>query len=198
MKKILFLIACLPVLCFGQLSNKQQKLVDKYALDSANRIFPQIDGQIIYTGIVQVDSAKKDELFNRAKAWFVTQYKSANDVIQMEDKEAGILMGKGLFVELYNFGFLVGPVSVNVYHTVKVYVKDGKYKYEITDLNGKYYERPSKYSSGGLQSMPIGNVLGPGNKKNYKKFLEDTNAHVNSIIASLQYEMNKPLAVSNF
>lgn len=178
---------------FGQKKDKYQKEVDKYTLDSAHRIFPQTGGIVIYTDVVQIDSAKKEELFNRAKAWFVSEYKSANDVLQMQDKDAGIIIGKGMFKAGLNMGIMVGYQIVDVYHTVKIYIKDGKYKYEITDLNGKYYSSPSKYSSGGFNDMPIGNVTIPMNKKNYRKFLESIDESIKSIISSLKLAMSKSL-----
>lgn len=51
------------------------------------KIFPEINGIIKYEGVVNVDSAiTKEQLFVNAKNWFVDTYKSANDVIQMQDK----------------------------------------------------------------------------------------------------------------
>lgn len=185
------MIVCLPVVGMGQ-TDKQKQLLDKYTLDSADRIFPQIDGAVIYSGIVDLN-ANKDELFNRAKAWFVSRYNSANDVLQMQDKNDGIIMGKGVFEEYYNMGLMIGNQKVNVFHTVKIYVKDGKYKYEITDLSGKYYYPPSKYMSGGWQVFPIGNIITPGNKKNYRKFLENCDIHVKAIIINLTLSMEKPV-----
>ena len=147
MKKLLIILLIFPLLSLAQKNDKYQKLIDKYTLDSTEWIFPQKNGVVIYTDVVDVDSSiKKDELYNRAKAWFVTEYKSANAVLQMQDKDAGIIMGKGIFEAGYNMGLMVGFQIVSVYHTVKIFIKDGKYKYEITDLNGKYYSSPTRYT----------------------------------------------------
>ena len=198
MSKVLFIFLLLPFISNAQSNDKYQKLIDKYTLDSAEWIFPQKNGIVIYTDVIEVDSSiKKDELYNRAKSWFVTEYKSANAVLQMQDKDAGIIMGKGMFEAGYNMGLMVGLQIVNVYHTVKIFIKDGKYKYEITDLNGKYYSSATRYSSGGLNEFPIGNVIMPGNKKNYKKFLEDVDQNIKAIITSLKSAMAKPLTDSS-
>ena len=62
-------------------------------------IVPEQDGIVRYSGVVQLDSSiKADDIFNRAKIWFVDNYKSANDVLQMEDKASGILPGKELLI----------------------------------------------------------------------------------------------------
>jgi hypothetical protein len=49
-----------------------------------------------YSGVIDVDG-DKNELYMRARAWFVTMYKDADEVIQLEDKEAGKIIGKGRF-----------------------------------------------------------------------------------------------------
>src|SRR5665647_1743863 len=52
--------------------------------------------KIEYTDLVKVDSTlTSDELYTRARSWFATAFKSANNVIQMEDKSSGIIIGKG-------------------------------------------------------------------------------------------------------
>lgn len=62
-------------------------------------IFP-IDnrtGEITYSEIIKVDSVKSQELYIRAKVWFVHSFVSAKNVIQLDDKESGKIIGKGLF-----------------------------------------------------------------------------------------------------
>lgn len=53
------------------------------------------NGNLNYNEVVQVDTIKKDELYLRSKQFFVDVFKSANDVIQMDDKDAGVVVGKG-------------------------------------------------------------------------------------------------------
>src|SRR5688572_14501025 len=50
---------------------------------------------ISYSEVVMVsDSASKNELFSKAKSCFAYLFKSSNSVIQNEDKEAGVIIGK--------------------------------------------------------------------------------------------------------
>lgn len=89
---------------------------------------------LIYTEVVNVDNVSKDELFNRAKNWFATAYSSSSDVLQLADSENGQLIGKALFK--------FSPISLNasdrvkgnIKYTIKVSVKEGRYKYEISDF----------------------------------------------------------------
>ena len=77
--------------------------------------------------IVTVDSAIiKSTLFSNGLAWFAYQFKSANDVIQMKDLDAGKIIGKGFVKHFDNNGKLV-PRNI----LITLSVKNGKYKYEI-------------------------------------------------------------------
>jgi hypothetical protein len=100
-------------------SHGQDKLLD---------ILPLKDGVVTYTNVIQVDGANKEELYSRAKKWFVTTFKSANDVIQLDDKENGEIVGKGNFNITY---YARNPI---INHTITISVKDGRFKYTITDL----------------------------------------------------------------
>ncbi len=180
MKKVIIIAVLLPLFALAQKKVSETN-------------FPEVSGEINYTEVVNVDtSIKKDELFNRTKAWFVDNYKSANDVIQMQDKDAGIIMGKGIFTYGYNPVSLSDRVTVNISHTVKIYVKDGKYKYEITDLSGRYY------STGGYSNLVIKNDGIGYNKRNYEKLCESINASVLQTIASLKKAMQKPITSKDF
>lgn len=181
MRKLFLIFVWLPAIAFAQ------KGKDKFF-----SILPEVDGVVMYTGVVQVDSTiTKTELFNRAKAWFVTEYKSANDVIQMEDKEAGVIMGKGFAEADYKANFMAVNYA-NIYHTVKVYVKDGRYKYEITDLTGKFKAET------GFNDIDIDNVIPVYNKPRKEKIITSANAKMLSIIESLKKGMSKPITTKDF
>lgn len=58
----------------------------------------------------------------------------------MDDKEAGKLIAKGLVQRKIPSISLTSIGSNNFWRTIKIYVKDGRYRYEITDftLDGPY------------------------------------------------------------
>lgn len=144
-------------------------------------------GEIVYTEVVTVENVSSDVLFLRAKEWFVHTFVSAEDVLQLEDKAAGILIGKSNFrVETSFMGGGTGAGRVKF--TIEINVKDGKYKYKIQDLihdgNGEVsshgdlrLEKPS----GGIYTMGMKNWLG---------IKQQTNTKVLSIISSLKKAMN--------
>jgi hypothetical protein len=51
---------------------------------------------------VKGNQGTKDEIYTKVLSYFAVAYKSANDVIQQKDKEAGVVIGKGIFdVHIY-------------------------------------------------------------------------------------------------
>lgn len=144
-------------------SNGQDKLMD---------ILPLKEGVVTYTNVLQVDGVNKEELYTRAKKWFVTMYKSANDAIQLDDKENGEIVGKGNFKITY---YARDPI---INHTVTISVKDGRFKYQITDL---------AYSDKQGDKFPI--EAFPKGWAGKKKLYETIDREVNSIIASIEKSM---------
>lgn len=106
--------------------------------------------QVTYTDVIDVDGKSKDELYCAAKIWFTTTYNSANNVIQMDNKENGVLIGKALFK--YNYPKLNGSgrVAGTIDYIIKFYFKDNRYKYEITEFIHKPYDSNEYKTSFGL------------------------------------------------
>ena len=92
-----------------------------------------VNGQtpISYTEVVQTTDTNqtKDALYLKAKEWFVETFKSANNVIQLDDKESGMIQGKGSIKYTYTTLF-----DGYINFTIKLWLKKGKYKYEISNF----------------------------------------------------------------
>lgn len=85
---------------------------------------------VTYEGVVEVPGATKDQLYDRALDWMAKTYQSANDVVQIKDKDQGKLLAKGGILFIYRnvpTGFVV--------HTQTIYVRDGRYKYVMTGFH---------------------------------------------------------------
>ena len=158
-----------------------------YSQDKLLNILPLVDGRVTYTGVVQVDSIPKDELYKRAKRWFVDTYNSGKDVIQLDDKENSEIIGKGFFEELWMVTFY-GGTKVNVWQTIKIQMKDGRYRYEITDFRMKYFVSGSQYSSSSNVDVAF-EEWNKGRDTNNQKFYPKVDAHVNALIESLKKTM---------
>lgn len=160
MKKLLLSLLLFPVLL-----NAQDTIPD----------LPTRDGKVFYSGVVTVDSTTANVLYERAYGWFVDTYNSAQDVIQMSDKDTGIIVGKGGFDQLFS---AFAAAFVHIEMTVKIQVKDGRYKYEITDFRSDNtpYE---------VWLEQTGKMLA----KKAAKMSEELNSHVLGLINSLTKKM---------
>jgi hypothetical protein len=142
---------------------------------------------ISYTEVVTVnDSSSKDELFSRAKSCFAHLFKSSKNVIQNEDKDSGIIIGKGnikaharALGSDYNGGF--------VNFTITIACKDGRYKYVITDFihEGTGSEMPS----GGNLENESARIW---SNKQWKIMKSQTDTEIKNLISLIKSEMSKP------
>jgi hypothetical protein len=150
--------------------------INSFSQDKLLDILPLENGSVIYTEVVKVDSLNKKELYNRAKKWVVLKYKSANDVIQLDDKEDGIIIGKG------NFGIKYYSRRPTINHTLQIETRDGRYKYTISSF---IYSDVQK-DTFTVEEFP---KSWAGKKKLYRTLDEK----VNSIIADLKKSMETEL-----
>jgi hypothetical protein len=101
--------------------------------------FAQKDTVISYSGVVEVPGATKEQLYTRARQWFNSTFISSKDVLQISDKETGELAGKGIMhaTAVYKYmGTQRAPVEANF--VCDVWVKDEKYKYELTNFDAAF------------------------------------------------------------
>lgn len=167
----------------------QNSDLPKFPIDS-------ITNKITYSEVVYVDStSNKQDLFLRAREWFAKTFNSANDVIQMQDKEDGILIGKGsIEVFLKSLGMTSGGNYFNF--TISMYFKYGRYKYEITDFT---------YSNGSSFKNTSAEYLYNAKEDDYPRLTKKANIEVfnqletqmDLIIFDLKVAMKKPSANQN-
>jgi hypothetical protein len=139
---------------------------------------------ITYEGVVEVPGVSKADLYTRAYAWIAKAYRSANDVIQMNDKEAGQLVAKGsMRVTARALGMDMDAGVVR--HTLSIYVKDGKYKYVLTNLTHED-SRPKAPSVGPLEreDLPFGM-----SKKVWANMKGEANRDARRLVGELQAAM---------
>lgn len=97
---------------------------------------PIVDGMVVFSEVVPVEGVTADQLYTRAKMAVAEMFKSAKDVIQLDDKENGVIIVKGS----NNY-----DPDVYSHFTLKVYIKDNKYKVDMTNCTCEVL--PSRYSS---------------------------------------------------
>ncbi|MEM6299445.1 MAG: DUF4468 domain-containing protein [Bacteroidota bacterium] len=85
--------------------------------------------------VVEVSDASKNSLHSNAVSWIATAFTSANDVIQLNDKESGKIIVKG--VSRYDApAFKVGTNFSGYFSfMLTIEVKENKYRYKFQNLN---------------------------------------------------------------
>jgi len=133
--------------------------VNTYSQDySFTELLPRDkDDKIYFSEVVTTDGLSKDVLYQNSRVFFADVFKSSNNVIQLDDKENGILIGKG-FSNIYAkasvrdgiYIILDFTATVQMWFSIKIQFKDGRYKYEIYDVyfigNSEYADNNKSYS----------------------------------------------------
>jgi len=131
MKKIIAFIALLFPATILVAQDKQSFNTDNMPIDKISKL-------ITYTDVVQVKNTSAATLYKRAWDWFNTFYKNPTDVIRESDSTKGTIIGKSRF-KIYNAPDKKGLKTDAglIMYTIKVNVREGRFKYEITELNQK-------------------------------------------------------------
>ena len=67
-----------------------------------------------------------------SKIYFAEAFKSAQDVIQLDDRDNNVMIGKGNLPTYFIAGMWVGDYRMNF--SVKISCKDNRYRYSIYDI----------------------------------------------------------------
>lgn len=151
--------------------------------------------EIIFKKIVQIDTISKDEIYSKGKQFFVEYFKSANNVIQLDDKESCKLIGKAMTeINIYPVGPLNQSVPIKMFYTIKIDGKPGKYKYEIIDI---YYKGYVSKELPNPPDVPIktwkitDDEMGKGESKKVRELYRlETLKVVNSIALNIEKTIN--------
>lgn len=99
---------------------------------------------------VELPNVSKDELYDRALLWLTKSFRSANDAIQMKDKEAGRIICQAS-IPYAAPAFAPGTnYSGHFSFTLTYECKEGKYRYRIE--NAKHESSLVGYSIGFLNA----------------------------------------------
>ena len=128
----------------------------------------QAQEPLSFEKVIQADSVKKDVIYNGLKEWVGMSFKSAKNVIEMDDKEAGIILLRP--VSDYKMkGLTYLGFEGYLKYTIKLSLKDGRFKVVVTNFEHSVLpgncrdcnlglitvdeEYPYKYSFGAKGSM---------------------------------------------
>jgi len=159
---------------------------------------PYVDGKVKYSEVIQVEGSKAGLLYGKAKLWFASAFRSAQDVIQLDDRENGNILGKGLIMKEEKSGLT--QIRKTWYFTVKVQVKDGRYRAEIYDVTYTF-EMPGNNIGAGVSKINLDEYF--QNPMIYTKngrlkdvaatFANETNDYMKGLLAELKKTMTQQL-----
>jgi len=148
-----------------------------------------------YTGVVQVDSASENVLKSRTKLFVAESFKSGKEVMQLDDP--GVLVIKGNIAPIVKVP-LLGKIEYGYVHfTAKIQVKDGKYKYTLSEFNHEAHE-PNMGSGGKLANKrpACGTFL--MTEGQWRQIKAYTNERILAFIGQLEKAMRKGAKKDDF
>lgn len=134
--------------------------------------------KLIFSEVTEVCGTPQEELYSRAKNWFDLEFKYVQDVTMTEREDEGELV----IQHRMPLKVRVGAVG-EAHYMLTLCVKDGKYRYRITDFS---FQHPNR------QPMAYENHL----LRPQLKIFAKTDEKMQLLIASLHQKMIRQVSVS--
>lgn len=129
MKKLILLFVLMPFYFYAQSNSETES--KELPVDAETKL-------VTYTDIVNIDSITAKRLYRRGKIYFSNKYKSAKDVIQLDDTTQ--IIGKAFTDIVYETGMFLSPTVIYKFnYTISLQLKDGRYKYTVSDFSVENY-----------------------------------------------------------
>lgn len=93
--------------------------------------------ELEYSEVVKVTGVSKDILYSNGLIWFAETFKDSRAVIEAKDREAGMIIGNGIFEYYAGKGLKYRDFNGHIQFTVKVMFKEGRTKIELTSFTHK-------------------------------------------------------------
>lgn len=84
------------------------------------------NNSLTYTQVIECGEQTKEKLYVTLNHWFVESFNDANSVIQLNDKEEGVIIGKGYLSDIAGHLGGMNAYNVSVHPIIKVDIKDKK------------------------------------------------------------------------
>lgn len=126
------------------------KYDDIVALDKNNAM--------TWSEVIPAEGITKEKLYVILNYWYTMTFNSAKAVIQLNDKDAGTIIGKGFVANIVGHTGGMNKYEVNMEPVIKSDIKDGKVRITFTNQSYPVY----KTSNGGALGAML---FGPGAQK---------------------------------
>lgn len=97
-------------------------------------------GEVVFSKVIQANGKDKNAIYTSARTLIAEMFKSAKDVIQMDDSDKGIIIAKGWS------SAPGGEVNdCKIWYTLKIQCRDDRYKVDVYQIK---CDKPSGYTAG--------------------------------------------------
>lgn len=145
----------------GKVKDQEAALAIKelYGLDNNNGI----------TRVTVIDSIPKtkEQIYIAVNDWFVRSFNDGKSVIQLNDKDAGCIIGKGFISNMGNTQAFFTNSNISAYVIIRIDIKDGRMRVTTTIQE---YEM-AKGTGTGLQVLGAMAGAAPNRNVTYVKFI---------------------------
>lgn len=90
------------------------------------------EGKVHFTKIIASNDLSQEQIYNKTKLFFINNFNSSKDVIQLDDKENSIIIGKGNTTINIQSGKYTVPITMTF--TIKIESKNNKCKVDVYNL----------------------------------------------------------------
>lgn len=128
--------------------------------DSVKTLFPlDVNNQITLTNVIDVPNKSKNDIYIAAHAWFNASFNDGKSVVQMADKDAGVILAKGLLSGVGHRDGFSKSVTVSAYVIIRLDIKDEKVRLITTVQEYEMYQTTGVGMAlmGGLTGSSVSN-----------------------------------------
>ncbi len=129
--KSLLLTLCLMVFVTTASTAQSAKARDMFAAIQGQYELDD-NGNVTYVSVIEVPELSFEKIWNRSLNYFTYNYSDGKSVIQVQDKDQGTLTAKGMYNEVHVGMNMVGTVTIDCWHIVRIDVKEGRARVIVT------------------------------------------------------------------
>ena len=153
---------------------------------------------IVFEKIIQVKDVSKDSIFFALKKWVANEFVSSKAVIEMADKDAGIIAISPNSPYSYNGGYLYSSYGGYISYNISIEIKSGRFKVVVNNFNHNIPYANNLYGLGLITDSDDYPKQTPfGTKKYYNNVWDDLKIKVASIADELFNELSDLNFTSN-
>lgn len=131
-------------------------------LKDAEEVSIDKNNGLAWSEIIPADGVSKEKLYVILNYWYTMTFNDAKAVIQLNDKEAGTIIGKGYVADIAEHTGGMNHYQVNMQPIIKADIKDGKVRITYTIQAFPVY----KVKGGGILGV-IGGVKAETEEQNW-------------------------------